>query len=574
MSKAPLTQRISGASRRGTLALDSEAAASDRFLPQSDYSTCAQDCMQNAWQSSQCTAKNPFPCFCEDPDAGQQALNCIQVESRLGCDDEANDAENFSQDMAHCKPLDPPAETSTGSSVTPSHSPSPTFETTSLSTQAPQRTAPTTRATTSVMTSPSSPNTQTIGANSVSERPIGSVTTDNEQIPATKILTFMTGSAPPTFSLANSSTSSTTATPSGSSETSPPPSSVSLASGALGNSAEPTASSQAPMTLQTQESHSPSKLLISLCAALSSIILVIIGLILVCKRRRRHRRLHAPSTTTLQSDPMEKGGDDERSGEEHNPIAAEEARFRPRGDIFPSSSEPTLTFQHRRASNLYKPTMVISSVAEISPPDAHSPMSPTLEIYCGPYESEADSPALMIVPGAAVEDALDLPTQDTVEEGEELGVGGHDRHARSPPLRETVNSPLAISAQGHPTTIPATTAICPPPSLPPFNHYHDLEKDVIPPLATIQEQASGGEQDSQDHPRSNGPPPPAVPPPTAARDTSIALPLHLRFSAGPPPHPRFVAVLMDLEPEVNSDSDAPPPYHPARLQDAPPGLSS
>ncbi|KAL7277500.1 hypothetical protein ACG7TL_008421 [Trametes sanguinea] len=395
----------------------------------------------------------------------------------------------------------------------------------------------------------------------------------------------LAGSTTSTHSLSANSSTSSSVTPASSQTSLLSSESVSLASGALGHSAEPTASNQAPTALLSQGLHAPSKLVISLCAALAFISLVVIGLTLVCRRRRRRRRrLDALRIATSQPEcdsPTEKDGVAERRGE---------GRFSPGGDTSPSSSEPTLTSQYRRASKSRKPFVLsgISSVNELSSPRALPSASPTRKSSgcCGLDEAEAetDSPAALILPDttAVSEDALhaDLTAHAMGElEGEEPRVGGHesDRYARSlpPPLPDTINSPPLISAQGHSATTPggpAPTAHPPLRSLPPFNQHHDDEKDrAIPSIAETQQRAPGG-QPSQEHPRSNRPPS------TAARDTSIVPPLPLplplplgRFSAGSPPHPRFVAVLMDLEPEVNSDSDAPPPYHPARLHDAPPG---
>ncbi|KAI9066908.1 hypothetical protein FKP32DRAFT_1673485 [Trametes sanguinea] len=162
-----------------------------------------------------------------------------------------------------------------------------------------------------------------------------------------------------------------------------------------------------------------------------------------------------------------------------------------------------------------------------------------------------------------------------------LGVGGQDSHARSLRLRESVSSQLTISAQSLSPTTPVSTAASPSssffcsssplsPSHPPFNQ--NMEKDVVPTAAAGLQDQAPDEQHSEVHPRSSEPPSPSFSSPTTSHRTAIAPPLPAHISArSESPHLRFVAVLMELEPDVYSD--VPPPYHPTRMQDAPPGLS-
>ncbi|KAI9063956.1 hypothetical protein FKP32DRAFT_653434 [Trametes sanguinea] len=575
MAKALLIRRSSADTRLGTFAIDAVAATRTRFLPESDYSSCAQDCMQSAYESSQCPAAKPFPCFCQDSAAGEQALNCIA--SRSGCD--SNDIDDFQDDLAQCNSLNPPADATTFPSEPTSISislpislPQPDTTTSTPAQARPSTTmTPTSVAATSGMTL-SSGDSERIASHSTPGQP--TLTTSPGHVSATAPLSPMSGSGSITHSPSNIS-ALPTAAPSGSSQTSFSLSPQSLSSGAVSHSADPTTSNNVQTTLPAPSSHGPSKLLVSLCAALAFIILAMVGLFLICKRRRRRLRPHAPSAAALLEDPTEKSRDAERLGVEHESFTTE-ARFRPSGDLSQNSSELTLTPPHRRASDPHKPSLLISSAAELSPPLTSTlTTSPPIATHCPVGELESNPQAAMDPPAAEGGFYSNFPAQVGIGQGHELEVGDHDheRNARSLPPQDTVNPQPAISTQCLPTTAPASIAASQPPSHPPFNQYHDDEKDAGIPraVAGLQEQAPN-EPPSQHHPRSDEPHPPSVPSPTAARDPAIALPLPSRFStAGSPPHPRFVAVLMELQPDV--DSDEPPPYHPARLQDPPPSLS-
>ncbi|CDO72677.1 hypothetical protein BN946_scf184985.g97 [Trametes cinnabarina] len=425
--------------------------------------------------------------------------------------------------------------------------------TSQTSSSADQPTAPAPRSTTVVIFSTTSAVAHDVGLSSDSETTTDFTDRDSASSPSPSPGPSLSSGSTTLLAPDSSHSTTTIVTSSDSPKPSLSLSSFSVPS-TLGHSSGYTAPARTPSTLPSPGSHAPSKLVIAVCAALALIVLtIIIGLILVCKRRRRYRHLRASSAGLSGSMKNYQDGD----GATDN----DEATHRSHIDVTRMKSALALTHPPSGGTRSLKPVVLIPSYPRCTSPHAPSVVSPALASQGSPVANEGHIHSTDAVNPS--HEARRSPPPTSPPTTFPLNATGEDTYARS----STVTFELALSDGDRTSSISETTAVSSPASHVAVNQHHDDEKNVSSQTAERQ----GRSQHSQDHPYPDGPPAPSVQTPTATRDTNILLPVPMRFSAACPPHSRFVAVLMEIEPDTNSDE--PPPYHPARVQDAPAGLS-
>ncbi|KAI8968832.1 hypothetical protein BD414DRAFT_566746, partial [Trametes punicea] len=291
------------------------------------------------------------------------------------------------------------------------------------------------------------------------------------------------------------------------------------------------------------KSHSHSTVVMVLSAVLGLLgLAVVAGLVLLCKRRRAR---HPSSATPLLKHDNSKDVADVQQRDEGDSMGG-------RRDAFPVAAMFQPNSGHVEERNCTSPT---SSLLVI----------PSADSSVGAYGTRADLGSFDNV-GQFVarqdedpQTALSHPLR-TNARGREVR-SGDDREADESPwprsedllppslaaVSETTGLDQATPMHGTLAIIPTSTPI----------DFGDLsEKDAAPNSSPAERQET---QLPQDHcPRSDALPSPSLPSTTPTRDVDMLLPL--RFSGATPPHPRFVAVLMDLQ--QDGDQEEPPPYHP------------